>query len=187
MAAGWLLIVSPSWSHTLSQPQPSHCEIYLTCDCLSRSLFFLPPPVCEASRRGLCGSHLFFSFFFPHVGYFWVYTVVRDWNRILGFFSLRAGSWSRQTQSRLTSSRRRFPRRSAVCVNTLFLRWLPRWRPAVGLLSVRTHGAEEKSVNWHHQSAKGLPRRLHVRLVKKITKKNGPEVMWPSRPLLLSQ
>lgn len=76
-----------------------------------------------------------------------VYTVVLDWNRILGFFSFWAGSWSRQTQSRLTSSPRRFPRQFAVCVNTLFLpsssRPPARWRPAVGLLCVGTHGETE--------------------------------------------
>lgn len=71
-----------------------------------------------------------------------VYTVVLDWNRILGFFFFWAGSWSRQTQSRLTSSPLRFPRRFAVCVNTLFLpssSSLPaRWWP--GILSYSTHG-----------------------------------------------
>lgn len=64
-------------------------------------------------RRG-CDSHLFHAFCcsprlcWPEIG---------SW----AFFSLGAGSWSRQTRSRLTSSPRRFPRRSAVCVNTLFL------------------------------------------------------------------
>lgn len=92
-----------------------------------------------------------------------VYTVVLDWNRILGFFFFWAGSWSRQTQSRLTSSPLRFPRQFAVCVNTLFLPSSSsppaRWRPAVGLLySESAHMLIQKllqPVNWHHQSAAG--------------------------------
>lgn len=85
--------------------------VVLTCDLsLSLSVFF-PPWNFTVKLVGFL--------VFPCL--LLVYTVVLDWNRILGFFSFWAGSWSRQTQSRLTSSPRRFPRQFAVCVNTLFL------------------------------------------------------------------
>lgn len=113
-----------------------------------------------------------------------VYTVVLDWNRILGFFFFWAGSWSRQTQSRLTSSPRRFPRQFAVCVNTLFLPSsspLPaRWRPAVGLLCVGTHG-DTQTPTAHKltsSSVRRLPCCLQVRLVCYNTSIHRPKVMW---------
>lgn len=112
-----------------------------------------------------------------------VYTVVLDWNRILGFFFFWAGSWSRQTQSRLTSSPLRFPRQFAVCVNTLFLPSsspLPaRWRPAVGLLGVGTHGdAETPTARELTSSARSLLWCFQVRLVTSNTSIRRPKVTW---------
>lgn len=136
-------------SYQLAQKRCSLKMSYcFTLPAISDSVFFFPPP------RSFTVKLVWFPSF-PCL--LLVYTVVLVWNRILGFFSFWAGSWSRQTQSRLTSSPRRFPRQFAVCVNTLFLPSSPplpaRWRPAVGLLCVDTHGDTEKSINWHHQSA----------------------------------
>lgn len=85
-------------------------RLFLTLPAISGSVWSLR----KSLRRRLCDS-LFFH------AYFWSTGVVLDWNRILCFFFFWAGSWSRQTQSRLTSSPLRFPRQFAVCVNTLFL------------------------------------------------------------------
>lgn len=114
-----LLIISSSWSNSPTTEDSLWNLSYLL---ISLSVFFPGVKLYGVA----CAVPIFFLFFFLSTRRrLQVYTVVRDWNRILGFFSLRAGSWSRQTQSRLTSSPRRFPRRSAVCVNTLFLRCLP--------------------------------------------------------------